>query len=62
MTRRKSSGEIRGGASVLLCDQPSFVDDGIRRGKHFAGPRKVADLSHVGVLAPDVDPEHAVAR
>jgi len=47
---------IRGAASSIVEDQPSFADDTSRRGKHFTVGRKVVDLDHVGALSPDTDP------
>lgn len=51
--------ELHGATTVLLRDQPSFIDDSFRRGKYFDGPRKVADLAFVGVQAPDADPDRS---
>jgi hypothetical protein len=48
---------IRGAASSIVEDQPSFADDESRRGKHFTVGRKVIDLDHVGAGTPDTDPE-----
>jgi hypothetical protein len=51
----KKKRVIRGAASSIVEDQPSFADDTSRRGKHFTVGRKVVDLDHVGALSPDTD-------
>jgi hypothetical protein len=48
---------IRGAKSVVVEDQPSFVDDGTRRGKHYTSARKAEPLDQVGEPTPDTDPD-----
>ncbi len=48
---------VRGARSVLTEDQPSFIDEHGRRGKHFSGGRKTTSLDHVGAKTPDSDSE-----
>jgi hypothetical protein len=48
---------IRGAKSVVVVGQPSFVDDGTRRRKHYTSARKAEPLDQVGEPTPDTDPE-----
>jgi hypothetical protein len=55
MTKKDKRAEVRGAHSVVTEDQPSFVEEHGRRGKHFSGGKKTEPLDHVGASAPDAD-------
>jgi hypothetical protein len=52
---KRDPKELDGAPSVVEQDQTSFEDDESRRGKHYAGGRKVIDRPHVGAQTPDTE-------
>jgi hypothetical protein len=62
MVRSKRTAEVRGARSVIVEDQPSFVEHHGRRGKQYSGGRKTEALEHVGAQTPDTDPDGTTRR